>query len=475
MVYFTADDIVQIATPPGSAPVGALRISGENAFALLASLLAGDDADALRRPARFCRDVTVFLPLRGMREEKRRPVPCPARVFLMPAPASYTREHVAELHLPGCPALLRAAMDALVAAGARPAAAGEFTFRAFRNGRLGLGQAESVERVIAAASADEKRLALARLGDRAPGRIREYRESLLEMAAALEMALDFPEEEAGDDLAQRLSGLAREVAEAGAGLADAESAGAAGGGAPHLALVGLTNAGKSSLYNSLLAFSGSDAALVSSEASTTRDSLRRAVRWDGTELLLSDNPGFDPAVPDIGTAGGGRRAAARAMERLGGEDLAVWVVDASRALDGLDETLAEKLSSGAVIVLNKTDLPRRTGLDDVAALAERKAVPVRARAEVSASTGAGVPALRSLLARCAGGTAAAVWTRREGAELLSALESCRAAAAELAGAGRLELAADDVRRGVEAFSRALGEGYAEEALARIFSTFCIGK
>jgi tRNA modification GTPase len=164
------------------------------------------------------------------------------------------------------------------------------------------------------------------------------------------------------------------------------------------------------------------------------------------------------------------------MERLGGEDIAVWVVDASRALDALDGAMAERFPSGAVIVLNKTDLPRRTGLSDGVARAERKGVPVLARAEMSAATGGGLPELRKLLARLAGETAAAAeWTRREGAELRLALGHCRAAAEELAGAGRLELAADDLRGAAEAFSRALGEGYAEEALTRIFSAFCIGK
>lgn len=478
MRYFNTDDIVQIGTPPGSAPVGALRVSGANAFALVAAIAPGLKGELLReRPRRSCRDCVVHLPLRpfgtparGGGAGEKAAFPCPARVFLMPAPASYTREDVAEVHLPGSPPLLRAAMAALADAGAREAAPGEFTFRAFRNGRLTLGQAEAVEALISAGTAREKQRALARLGDRGAFRVREWREKLLDIAALLEAALDFSEEEPGEAPAADLAAMADELV--AAGLERAADDGAAAEGAPHVALVGLANAGKSSLLNALLGF---DAALVSPDASTTRDSLRHSVRWEGKDLLLSDNPGFDPE-----TGGGGSRASAFALERLGGEDAACWVVDASRPPDRLDEAFADRLaariSGGAVLVLNKIDLPGRAAWDDVLRLADRKGIPVLERAEASAATGEGIPALRALLARRAGEAGCAEgWTRRESGELRAALLCCRAAAAELGGAGRLELAADDARRGVAAFSRALGEGYAEEALGRIFSRFCIGK
>jgi tRNA modification GTPase len=330
---------------------------------------------------------------------------------------------------------------------------------------LTLGQAEAVEQVIGAASANEKRLGLARLGDRDSVRIHEWRDRLMHIAALIEAALDFSGEEAGEELGGQLAAMGNELAAAGSGIA---LGGTAGSVAPHIALVGLTNAGKSSLLNALV---GDDAALVSAQTSTTRDSLQRAVRWDGVDLLLSDNPGFDPD-----TGGGGTRAAERALEKLGGEDIACWVIDGARVPDRLDEALAERFPAGVVIVMNKCDLPQRAGFDEIAALAERNAIPVLARAEVSASTGEGIAGLRSLLAGLAGEASATdKWSRREAWELRAALECCRAAAVELGGAGRLELAADDVRRGVGAFSRALGEGYAEEALARIFSRFCIGK
>ncbi|MCC8116645.1 MAG: tRNA uridine-5-carboxymethylaminomethyl(34) synthesis GTPase MnmE, partial [Planctomycetes bacterium] len=140
----------------------------------LADVLAGGSP---RRGVYPCR-LTLDLARPG--GEGSRPVPCPARVFLSPAPASYTREDVAEIHLPGAPVLLQAALRALVRAGARPAGPGEFTFRAFRNGRINLGQAEAVEDIVSASRDDERRQALDRLGDHNLGRIRAWRDRVMD-------------------------------------------------------------------------------------------------------------------------------------------------------------------------------------------------------------------------------------------------------------------------------------------------------
>lgn len=468
MPYFSHDDIAQIGTPPGHAPVGALRLSGDNAFAILARTSPGLAA-YLATPKRSVLDGEFLLPLStfGKPAGDKTLFPCPARFFLMPAPASYTRENVAEIHLPGSPAIVKAALGALTAAGARAAAPGEFTFRAFRSGRLTLAQAESVEEVVRAATAAERKRALSRLGDHSLGRIGRWRDSLLDIAARIEAALDFTDEDLDTDAALGLDAMVRELDNAGLDIANADRDASAG--LPHIALVGMTNAGKSSLFNRLL---GDDAVLVSAEASTTRDSLRREVNWSGTRFILSDNPGHDP---DNGSAGG--QAAARAFSALGGEDLPCWVVDASRPPDNDVSEFARALSgSGVFLILNKTDLPARLSLDDAIAFASGHGLSVVAAVAVSASTGAGVSTLREALSRSAATLASAgPWNRREILELATARESCRAAAAELGLHGRLELAAEDIRRAMTAFSRALGEGYAEETLGRIFSRFCIGK
>lgn len=465
--YFSSDDIAQIGTPPGPAPVGAIRISGPNAFAILARATRGLEnilADRPKRSVHACR-VVVELSRRRDGGPERAACECPGRAFLMPAPASYTREDVAEIHLPGAPVLLQAALATLVRAGARPAAPGEFTFRAFRNGRLSLGQAEAVEEVIRAANAADLRRALGRLGERARERVESWRSRAMDLVARVEAALDFSEEELDADVAQNLADMVAALEREGADISGTMSPAST---LPTVALVGRTNAGKSSLFNALLA---DDTALVSTVPSTTRDSLHREVNWAGTRFLLSDNPGFHPG--GTGAAGDAANAAAR---RLGGSDMACWVVDGSVAPDDRDREFAAGLSGGVVVAINKCDLPLRVKAEYVVALAADSGLAPHSVVLVSAATGAGVDGLRQTLADVAKTlVGSGQWNRREIFELTRALAGCRAAAGELAGVGRLELAAEDLREAAMAFSRALGDGYAEETLTRIFSSFCIGK
>lgn len=183
MAYFSHDDIAQIGTGAGAAWLGALRLSGPGAFGILARTTANPEAIPAGRPERgvySCRLRVKLSRYTAMGPEETA-LACDARVFLMPAPRSYTREDMAELHLPGSPALLTAVLAALIDAGAREAAPGEFTFRAFRNGRLGLGQAEAVEDAIRAGNEAEKRAALSRLGDDSRARIAAWRDRALDL------------------------------------------------------------------------------------------------------------------------------------------------------------------------------------------------------------------------------------------------------------------------------------------------------
>lgn len=468
MPYFSHDDIAQIGAPPGDAATGALRMSGAGIFAILKKTTAGI-APFLENPERTVRGGALLVTLAG------KTYPCPARFFLMPAPASYTREHTAEIHLPASGAVLKAALSALTGAGARPAAPGEFTFRAFRNGRISLAQAEAVEEVVRAENAAERRQALSRLRDGSSGRIAAWRGRLADVAARIEAVLDFSEEEDVDqDAAAALARVANELDDAG--LAVGASERDVSNGLPHIALTGLANAGKSSLMNALLGGTG-DAVLVSPEASTTRDSIRREVEWHGTKFILSDNPGFQAGSED-GENNAGDQAAARAVSARGGEDAVCWVLDASRPMDAETRQFAVALTGNVMLVLNKTDLPKQT--DESAARRAAPGANITAAIETSAANNAGVEKLRAVLANVAAApSSGSAWNRREAAELASARECCRRAAKELAGefpvAPRLELAAEDVRRGLSAFSRAMGEGYAEDVLGKIFSKFCIGK
>lgn len=468
MPYFSDDDIAQIATPPGPGGVGVLRLSGPNAFAILRNVADGPAIDWKGKPEKGVFPCRLRLRLSAYDGTKRTPAAhsCPARAFLMPGPASYTREDVVEIHLAGSGALLAAGLAALVEAGARPAERGEFTFRAFRNGRIGLGQAEAVEKVIRAANEAERKAALARLGDETDQRIALWRAQALDIAARLEAALDFPDEELDAEALGGMNELAAALERDGAALS--RNRAMPGSGLPHAAFVGLANAGKSSLVNALF---GDDRHLTSAAPSTTRDRLPRRADWHGIAFDLSDNPGHDPDGPAER-----RLAADRAMSALGGEDLACWVVDASQRLGPAEEAFCRRLSGALFIVMNKADLPAAASGGEAARLAENAGLEVVGAATVSAVRGDGLETLRARLAEAVGNLRPhGRWNRRETLELAAALDSVRAVARELAGAGRLELASEEMRRCVEAFSRAMGEGYGEETLVRIFSGFCIGK
>lgn len=474
MPYFSNDDIAQIATPPGPGAIGVLRLSGPNAFAILRRVADGFAPGWSGKPEKSVHACNVALALAAHDGTRRRPIlhPCPARVFLMPGPASYTREDVAEIHLPGAGVVLAAGLARLVAEGARPAERGEFTFRAFRNGRLGLGQAEAVEQVIRASGEAERKAALARLGDEADGRVARWREQALGIAARLEAALDFPDEEPDADALGAMAALAAALENEGVALADNRIM--PGSGLPRAAFVGLANAGKSSLMNALF---GDDRHLISPRPATTRDRLVRRADWNGAVFELSDNPGHDPdgaGAPD--GADDRRLVAERAVAGLGGEDLACWVVDASLPPAPAMEAFCRRLSGTVFIILNKADLPAATAPEEAAGLAKRAGLDVAGVALVSAVRGDGLVELRRRLAEtvCRLGPHSR-WNNRERLELAAALDGLRSAADELSGAGRLELASEEMRRCAEAFSRALGEGYAEETLVRIFSGFCIGK
>lgn len=470
MYVDTEEDIAGTATPEGGAQ-GMLRLSGPGARGIIARAALDLPSDwntaPLRRGVfsiRLLLELSVYGP-DGTQQTVQEP--CPALLLCMPGPRSYTRQDTAEILLPGSPAVLRAGMRALVRAGARPALPGEFTFRAFAAGRITLGQAEAVEEIVRGGGSE----ALARLQGSSADRLRQWRDTMLDLAARLEAALDF-EEETGPDAAAGLAEAAAALEQSGIRL-DTDH-GAAEQDTADIAFTGLVNAGKSSLFNALLPLCapGQRPALVSARPATTRDSLARPAAWKGAEFVLCDNPG-------VQTDGTELEQAVSARARLGPDNAAVrcWVLDASKDPGPAEAALAQTLRAPTVIALSKADLPAHVSADAAAGLARSAGWAPAAVVRTSAAAGTGLTELLDALAGLARGTdrTRSAWNKRERLELTRALEHCRRAADELAGAARLELAADDIRAAAESFARALGEGYAQDTLDRIFSTFCIGK
>lgn len=443
------DTIFALATAAGRAAVAVVRISGPASRAALEHL-AGD-APAPRRAT-----------LRRLRHEGE--ALDEALVLWLPGPASFTGEDSAELYLHGGRATVEAVSGALAGIGLRLAEPGEFSRRAFHNGKLDLTQAEAVADLVDAETDSQRRQALGQLDGELSARYREWRERLIGALARLEAAVDFPDEDLPDTLEREVGGRIGALAEAlEAALAD-EGRGERVREGYRIALIGAPNAGKSSLLNRL---AGREAAIVTDRPGTTRDVIEVPAVIQGFKVLYADMAGIRE-TDDLIEEEGVRRARAWADAA----DLRLWVVDGSGASAVFDA--AEHVRAGDLLVLNKADRRQGAGGDAAHGSADRRGLQV---VHASALTETGVETLRAVLtervAALAGGDFPAVTRVRHRRHLQEACRALRRGADALARSP--ELAAEDLRHAALALGRIAGRIDAEQVLDEVFSSFCIGK
>jgi tRNA modification GTPase len=378
---------------------------------------------------------------------------------VMLAPRSYTGEDVVELSCHGSPALLRMVTQWIVAGGARLAAPGEFTRRAFLNGRVDLAQAEAVALMIGARTDRAVALAARALTGGLSDRVRTLCGALVGVIAGLEVVLDFPDERIGHDVEAARATVARLHADAAHWLAGARHGRVVHDGIT-VALVGPPNAGKSSLLNALL---GRDRAIVSPLPGTTRDVVEGTIAIAGVAVRLLDTAGLD--VPrDVIEAEGIRRSR-QAMEE---SDLLLVVLDGSIGPDR--RVLAETAGRARVLVRAKSDLPPHP---DASALPDA--------VEASAVSSNGIDALLERFAQEIEHRAAAVGDEGGIVASLRQLELIEALASSLASGVRalvempLEAALVDLRQALHLAGAILGIDVGDAVLDHIFSTFCLGK
>jgi len=452
-----SETIFALATAPGRSAVAVVRISGPATAEALAAIGAGG-----LEPRRASLRRLIF-PGRG--EEPGREID-QALALWFAGPASYTGEDSAELHVHGGRAVVEALSAALLAAGLRPAEPGEFTRRAFLNGKLDLAQAEGVADLVDAETEAQRRQALDQLDGALGRRYEAWRAELVELLALLEAEIDFPDEDLPGGLSSRIAPRATAL------IGELDAALAGGGRGEEIregykiALIGAPNAGKSSLFNRLVR---REAAIVTPTAGTTRDVIEAALDVQGYKVVLADMAGVRTTEHEI-EAEGVRRARAWAE----GASLRLWVVDASGGEAGWREA-ADLVRAGDLCLANKAD--RTRGSDAAAAQAWAEARGA-AWMPLSASSGEGLDAaVAALEARVAqalsGADFPAVTRARHRLRLLEAREHLQRSLAALdLGA---ELAAEDLRLAARALARVAGRVDVEDVLDVVFASFCIGK
>ena len=461
------DTIAAVATAPGEGGIGIVRLSGPEALNIAARLFRP------QRPGRLqsyrLRYGHIVHPATGAVVDE-------AMAVLMAAPRSFTREDVVELSVHGGPLPVQATLGLCLAAGARLARPGEFTLRAFLNGRIDLSQAEATLDIIRAQTDAALALAQAQLGGWLAREVRAARQALLEALAYVTVMVDFPEDEVppqdiGPQLRAGLATVEALLRGADQGIIYRQGA--------RVAIVGVPNVGKSSLLNALLR---ADRAIVTPVPGTTRDTLEETANFGGVPVVLIDTAGMHASADPIERLG-----VERARAALAGADLALLVLDATRALTDGDRAIATLTADKpTMLVWNKTD-ERGTPTDERSSIgADRSSLSdhprLLATVHVSARTGAGLDELAQAIASAllggvtpAAGAAHLVSNPRHRDVLRRAHEYLAAALSGWDAAHPIDMLGGDLTAALNALGEITGETVGDDLLDVIFARFCIGK
>jgi tRNA modification GTPase len=444
-----SDTIAAISTPPGEGAIALVRVSGANAVQIADKIFRGKE-----EPSRFASHVQHLGEIVGAENQLIDQVV----LSIHRAPASYTGEDLVEISCHGGTLVSAKVLEACLRAGARAARPGEFTERAFLNGKMDLTRAEAVIDLIRARTDLALRSATEQLEGRLGDQIRKIRDELIALLAHINASIDFPKEgiapDEGETLCARLDCILEEIA---ALLATADQGRVLREGV-RVVIYGATNAGKSSLLNRLL---GYDRVIVSDTHGTTRDTIEETVNLDGVPIRLLDTAGLRASESELESEG-----IARTEKSLQLADLRLHIADRNAPKPAHFNGRAD--DGNEIIVLNKSDLPEESDWKNFTAL------------RISCVTGEGLPELQTeILARIRQQnlrpeSAVAINTRHRDC-LRRALESCDRARSALSQGLSQEYVAVDLDQGLRAVGEVIGVVGVEQILDSVFSQFCIGK
>lgn len=456
------DTIAAISTPPGEGGIGVIRISGEKAKQVLLKIFKKSSPEAIRSHRLY----------RGTIHKAGSGAPVDdVMAAYMKAPNSYTGEDVAEISCHGGSAVMNTILQEAVGAGAALAGRGEFTKRAFLNGKIDLLQAEAIIDLIRAKTGRGASIAINQLQGRLSGPIRAAREEVLSLLAAIEASIDFPEDVKEPEPVS-LSFKAQPIMDTLKGLLKTADAGQILRQGAIAAIIGMPNVGKSSLLNLFL---GRERAIVTPHPGTTRDTVEEQANIGGLPVILIDTagmraPGNEPEALGV----------ERAREAAGSAELLLIVLDASRELEEGDiRMLSEFGGRGALVVLNKIDVSDKGDCDRIEARA-KQAAPEASCYRLSALLGSGLDSLEkgiyeALLRSGDSGSRDVAINQRHKQCLIRASEALGRAGLALAERAGASLAAIDLKEAASALGEATGEEVSEEVIERIFADFCVGK
>jgi tRNA modification GTPase len=450
--------IVAPATPEGSGAISLLRLSGPEAFPIALRMTGIDPALVSPRTLSRC----------TIRNRTGEEIDTGLVVYF-PAPRSFTGEDVVEIHLHGNPVLVEQAGTAACDLGAVPAAPGEFSRRAFQNGKMDLTQAEALSDLIAARTAGAARAALRQLKGGIGDAISPLRAQILSLLTALEASIDFSDEEDVHSLSDaQLEARVLEIRKQLDRCLASYARGHRYRDGAMVAIAGVANVGKSRLLNRIL---GEERAIVTEIPGTTRDYLSGEISLSGVPLRLVDTAGLRDALDPVE-----REGVRRSREIIASADLTLFVLDGSRpAHEGDHEAYKEVSDRPHFVLLNKRDLPAAEEGTQFHGPGRNGTIPI------SAKTGEGIEGLLRAIARDLAPEESAIMAEAPLTRLrhLQAVRradiALKRAQGAIEAALSLEFIASDVREATQALSELTGEIAPEEVLNAIFGAFCIGK